>query len=340
LQFKRKKGVEEVNKKRWLALGIFIVLIVVYMTSSMGSIEKETQATSALTKYINGNNSGWATTVYKEGSGQKLALLKIEGIIMENDSSSSTLSTYNHQVFLKQIEAAFADPDIKGIILQLNSPGGGVYESDEVYHRIMQLKAQYKKPLVVYMSQQAASGAYYIAMAADKIYANRNTMTGSIGVIISTYNYSELAKKIGVKDVTFKSAANKDLLNPMRPITADEQTIMQNMVDESYNYFVDIVTKGRNLEREKVLQLADGRIYSGAQAKNLGLVDEIGYMQDAIDGTARLAKTSDPQVLLYENPGPDFWNWIMSLRAPVIDLQGLSEQMQEQSAPQILYLSH
>ncbi|HNX92480.1 MAG TPA: signal peptide peptidase SppA [Syntrophomonas sp.] len=329
------------NKKRWLALGIFIVLIVVYMTSSIGSIEEETQATSALTKYINGNNSGWATTVYQEGSGQKLALLKIEGIIMENDSNSSTLSTtYNHRVFLKQIEAAFTDPDIKGIILQLNSPGGGVYESDEVYHQIMQLKTQYKKPLVVYMSQQAASGAYYIAMAADKIYANRNTMTGSIGVIISTYNYTELAKKIGVTDVTFKSAANKDLLNPMRPITVDEQTIMQNMVDESYNYFVDIVTKGRDLEREKVLQLADGRIYSGAQAKNAGLVDELGYLEDAIDDTAKLAKTSDPQVLLYENPGPDLWNWFMSLRAPVIDLQGLSEQLQQQSAPQILYLSH
>jgi protease-4 len=309
------------------------------MTSSMGSTEKETQATSALTKYINGNNNGWTTTVYKEGSGQKLAMLKIEGIIME-DNASSTLNTYNHRVFLQQIEAAFADSDIKGIILQLNSPGGGVYESDEVYHRIMELKAQYNKPLVVYMSQQAASGAYYIAMAADKIFANRNTMTGSIGVIISTYNFSELAKKIGVQDVTIKSAENKDLLNPMRPITTEEQSIMQAMIDETYNYFVDIVSEGRNLEREKVLQLADGRIYSGTQAKNAGLVDELGYLQDAIDDTARLANTSDPQVLLYENPGPDLWSWFLSLRAPAIDLQGLSEQMQKQSAPRILYLAH
>jgi protease-4 len=330
-----------VNKKRWLALGIFIILIVVYMTSSVGNIQEEKQATSALSKYINGSGAGWTTTVYQEGNGGKLALLKIDGIIMESDSSSSGLSsTYNHQIFLKQIEAAYTDPEIKGIILQLNSPGGGVYESDEVYHRIMELKAQYKKPLVVYMSQEAASGAYYIAMAADKIYANRNTLTGSIGVIISTYNYSELAKKIGVQDVTFKSGANKDLLNPLRPITPGEQTIMQSMVDESYSYFVDIVTKGRHMNRDNVLKLADGRVYSGIQAKNLGLVDELGYMEDAIAGTAKLAKTNNPQVLLYENPGPDIWNWIMSLRAPVFDLQGLSKQLQQQSAPQILYLSH
>lgn len=328
------------DKKRWWALGIFLVLIIVYMTSSLGNLNEEKQATNALTKYISGNEANWKTTVYQQGKGSKLALLKLEGIIMENDVNTGLTSTYNHKVFLKQIEAAYADPDIKGIILQLNSPGGGVYESDEVYNRIMELKGQYKKPLVVYMSQQAASGAYYIAMAADKIYANRNTLTGSIGVIISTFNYSELAKKIGVQDVTFKSAANKDLLNPLRPLTPQEQTIMQSIVDESYNYFVDVVAQGRKMNREEVIKLADGRIYSGAQAKHLGLIDEMGYLQDAIKGTAGMAKTSDPQVLLYENPGPDFWDWIMSVRAPAFDLKELSEQLHQQSAPQILYLSH
>ena len=329
------------NKKRWWALGIFLVLIFVYMSGSFAGIEEEKQATSALTRYIGGNEGNWKTTVYQEGSGGKLALLKLEGVIMENnDSSMGLTSTYNHRYFLKQLEAAYADPSIKGIILQLNSPGGGVYESDEVYHRIMELKAQYKKPLVVYMSQQAASGAYYIAVAADRIYANRNTLTGSIGVIISTYNFSELAKKIGVQDVSFKSAANKDLLNPLRPITTEEQTILQGIVDESYNYFVEIVVEGRQMNREEVLKLADGRIYSGAQAKQLGLIDELGYLQDAIEGTAKIAKTNDPQVFLYENPGPDFLNWIMSVRAPAFDLKELSEQLQQQSAPQIMYLSH
>ncbi|HWQ73830.1 MAG TPA: signal peptide peptidase SppA [Syntrophomonas sp.] len=327
------------NKKRWWALGIFIVLVVIYAVSSVGNKE-ERQAASALTKYIGSGEGNWSTTVYREGSGGKLALLNLEGIIMENGSASGFSSTYNHRIFLRQLETAYTDPNIKGIILQINSPGGGVYESDEVYHRIMELKTRYKKPLVVYMGQQAASGAYYISMAADQIYANRNTMTGSIGVIISTYNFSELAEKIGVQDVTFKSGENKDLLNSLRPVTEQEQTIMQTMVDESYHYFVDIVAQGRRMNRDQVLQLADGRIYSGTQAKSLGLIDEVGYLQDAIDGAAKLTRTSDPQVLLYEKPGPNFWELISSMRSPVIDLRGLSQQLQQQSTPQILYLSH
>jgi protease-4 len=330
-----------VNKKRWWALGIFILLVVIYMVSSIGKIKNETQATTALSKYLNGTQSAWNTTVYKEGSGQKLALLKIEGIITESESGTTSLSSaYNHRVFLQQIEAAFADPNIKGIILQINSPGGGVYESDEVYHRIMELKAQYKKPLVVYMSQEAASGAYYISMAADKIYANHNTLTGSIGVIISTYNYSELANKIGVQDVTFKSGSNKDLLNPMRPITNNERAIMQELVNESYNSFVDVVARGRQMDRQRVLEIADGRIYSGMQAKTLGLVDELGYLENAIAGTAQLAHTSDPQVLLYENPGPNILDWIMSMRTPTFDLSGLSQQLEQQRSPQLLYISN
>ncbi len=125
-----------------------------------------------------------------------MALINLQGVISESESSSANLNTaYNHRAFLQQIEDAFSQKDIKGVIIQMNSPGGGVYESDEVYHRLMELKSQYKKPLVVYMGQQAASGAYYISMASDKIYANHNTLTGSIGVIISTYNYSQLADK-------------------------------------------------------------------------------------------------------------------------------------------------
>jgi protease IV len=329
-----------VNKKRWWALGVFILLAVIYIVSSVGKINNEIQSNS-LTKYLSGSKSGWNTTVYKQGSGQKLALLKIEGVISESESGSTSLSSdYNHRVFLQQIEAAYADPEIKGIILQINSPGGGVYESDEVYHRIMELKAKYKKPLVVYMSQEAASGAYYISMAADKIYANRNTLTGSIGVIISTYNYSELAKKVGVQDVTFKSGSNKDLLNPMRPITSGEQEIMQTLVNESYSYFVDVVAKGRQMDRQRVLELADGRIYSGIQAKTLGLVDELGYMENAIDGTARLAHTSDPEVVLYENPSPNILDRIMSMRAPTLDLLGLSQQLEQQRSPQLLYIAN
>jgi protease-4 len=147
------------------------------------------------------------------------------------------------------------------------------------------IKARYKKPVVVYMAQQAASGGYYISMAADKIYANRNTLTGSIGVVISAYNYSELAKKVGIEELVFKSGPAKDMMNPMRPATDEEKQIMQGLVDESYGFFVDAVVRGRNLQRDQVLQLADGRIYTGPQAQKLGLLDEIGNLDSAVADT-------------------------------------------------------
>lgn len=323
------------NKKRWWALGIFIILVIIYLASD-GDAKNEAQ--SDFSSYLKAAEQPWTTSIYQEGSGKKLAMLNLQGVISESDGSSIN-SAYNHQSFLQQIEDAFSQSDIKGVIIQMNSPGGGVYESDEVYHRLTQLKEKYKKPLVVYMGPQAASGAYYIAMAADKIYANYNTLTGSIGVIISTYNYSQLAEKIGIQDVTFKSAANKDILNPMRPATPQENAIMQELVNESYSRFVDIVAKGRHMDRNQVLQLADGRIYSGNQAKQLKLVDDLGYLENAIEGAADLAKTSDPQIILYENPVPGFLDWLVTMKAPALDLLGIKQQLDQQRTTELMYMN-
>ncbi|MDD3365132.1 MAG: signal peptide peptidase SppA [Syntrophomonas sp.] len=331
------------NKKRWWALAIFTVLLVVWAVSSTKVKQIESSGTSNYLAYLNRieNKQAFTTQIYREGKGKILALIKLEGEITENNANSTNVSSgYNHQAFIKQLEVAFSRNDIKGIIIQVNSPGGGVYESDEIYNKILELKAQYKKPLVVYMSQEAASGGYYVSMAADKIYANRNTLTGSIGVIIRTYNYEQLADKIGVKDVTFKSGAQKDLLNPMRPLNDQEKAIAQSLVNESYGYFVDVVAKGRNMDRNQVLQLADGRVYSGAQAKDLGLVDELGNLDQAINGTAQLANIIDPQVLLYENPGPDILSWFNSIKAPSFDLLGMKQQMNQALSPQIMYIAN
>ena len=331
------------NKKRWWALAIFAVLLVVWSGSSTKVKQIESKDTSNYLNYLNRleNKQSWTTQIYREGKGKILALVKLEGEIIDIPANSPTVSsTYNHQVFLEQLESAFSRDDIKGVIMQVNSPGGGVYESDEIYNRIMELKAQYNKPLVVYMSQQAASGGYYVSMAADKIYANRNTITGSIGVILRTYNYQELTDKIGIKDVTFKSGAQKDLLNPMRPLTEEEAAIAQGVVNESYGYFVDIVAKGRNMDRNQVIKLADGRIYTGTQAKNLGLVDEVGNLDQAINGTAELAHITDPQVLLFENPGPDLLSWFTSMRASSFDLLGLKQQVDQTQSPQLMYIAN
>lgn len=329
------------NKKRWWALAIFAVLLVVWTISSTKVKPIESAGSSSYLSYLNRieNNPAGNTQSYREGKGKTLALLKLEGEITEAPANGPT-SGYNHQLFLKQLETAFSREDIKAIIMQVNSPGGGVYESDEIYNRLMELKDKYKKPLVVYMGQEAASGGYYVSMAADKIYANRNTITGSIGVIIRTYNYEVLADKIGVKDVTFKSGAQKDLLNPMRPITDEEKVITQGLVNESYGYFVDIVAKGRKMDRSQVLQLADGRIYSGTQAQSLGLVDEVGNLDQAINGAATLVNTTDPKVLVFENPGLDFLSWFRSMHAPAFDILGMKQQVDQVLSPRLMYIAN
>lgn len=330
------------KKKRWWALAIFVLLLIIWTSNTINSNQGDI-AGPPFMSYISDKEGRQPllTQVYREGDGKTLALIKLEGVIVDNSTNSSYLNTpYNHKLLLRQLEAAFSREDIQGIILQINSPGGGVYESDEIYNRITDLKNRYKKPLVVYMGQEAASGGYYVSMAADKIYANRNTLTGSIGVILKTYNYKELADKIGVKDVTFKSGAQKDLLNPMQPINDEEQAIMQSLVDESYGYFVDVVAKGRDMDREQVLKLADGRIYTGTQAQKLELVDEVGYLEDAIAGAAELAHTSNPTVILFKNPGPDFLSWLGSMRAPAFDLLGLKQEMEQQMAPELMYIAN
>ncbi|MDD4801315.1 MAG: signal peptide peptidase SppA [Syntrophomonas sp.] len=331
------------NTKRWWALAIFLVLLVTWTISTTKIKPVDSTGTANYLAYLNRleNKQAFTTQVYREGKGDSLALIKLEGIISESPVNSATVSTsYNHQSLLQQLEAAFSRPDIKGIIMQVNSPGGGVYESDEIYNRILELKAKYNKPLVVYMGQEAASGGYYVSMAADKIYANRNTLTGSIGVIIRTYNYEQLAEKVGVKDVTFKSGEQKDLLNPMRPLNEEEKAIAQNLVNESFGYFVDIVAKGRNMDRDLVLQLADGRIYSGTQAKYLGLVDELGNLDQAINDAAKLANITDPHVLLYQNPAPDILSWLYYIKAPAFDILGIKQQMDRVLSPQIMYLAN
>ncbi|MEA4924223.1 MAG: signal peptide peptidase SppA [Syntrophomonadaceae bacterium] len=331
------------NKKRWWALAVFVVLLVVWSVSSTRVKQIENTGTSGYLSYLNGleNRQAFTTEVYRQGKGKTLALIKLEGIISDTGGSSSAISnTYNHQAFLQQIKSSFSRDDVKGVIIEVNSPGGGVYESDEIYNRLVELKNQYQKPLVVYMAQEAASGGYYVSVAADKIYANRNTITGSIGVILRTYNYEELANKIGIKDVTFKSGAQKDLLNPMRPLTEEEAAIAQGVVNESYGFFVDAVAQGRNMNRDQVLQLADGRIYTATQAKNLGLVDEVGSLEQAIDGAAQLAQTSDPQVLLYSNLRSDWLNWITSMRSSTLDLLGLQQQADRVRSPQLMYMAN
>ncbi len=207
-----------------------------------------------------------------------IARIKIEGVIQKEGE------TYNQKWLLETIEKLTKDKKNGAIILYIDSPGGSVYESDEVYLAIKKYKEETKRPVYAYFASLAASGGYYIGCAADKIIANRNTMTGSIGVIAARFvDLSEPMKKYGIKSETIHSGKNKTMGSISQPVTDEQRQIMQSLSDECYEQFTGIVAESRKLDIEKVKEIADGRVYSASQAKNLGLVDEIATFDQAVE---------------------------------------------------------
>ncbi len=203
-----------------------------------------------------------------------IAEIHIEGVIEKENA------TYNQKWLLETIEKVTDDKRNVAIILFIDSPGGGVYQSDEVYKAILNYKEETKRPVYAYFASLAASGGYYIGCSADKIIANRNTLTGSIGVIAGNFtDATKLLEKIGVKSETIHAGKNKTMGSITTPITDEQRAIMQSIADECYNQFVDIVSESRHLDRETIVKYADGRIYTAKQAKEAGLIDEIAFYE-------------------------------------------------------------
>ncbi len=216
-----------------------------------------------------------------------VARLDIVGTIMPSDSGTSYFSQatggqYNHDLYMKTINDLIDNENNTGILLYVNSPGGTVYESDELYEKLMEYKEKTKRPVYAYFASEACSGGYYISMAADKIYANRNCWTGSIGVIVSLTNYKELMDKLGVKEIDITSGRNKAMGSAAADLTDEQEKILQSLVDEAYDQFTGIVSEGRNLPIDTVKKLADGRIYSAQQALDSKLIDDIMGEEDAL----------------------------------------------------------
>ena len=210
--------------------------------------------------------------------------IDVVGTIQKEDQSIDGISSgeeYRHGFYLDYIDSMIGSEQNKGIFLYVDSPGGTVYESDELYLKLMEYKEKTGRPVYAYFASQACSGAYYISMAADKIYANRNSWTGSIGVIISLMNYEDLMKKVGVSEIDITSGKNKTIGSGAHEMTKEQKEILQSLVDESYEQFTGIVAEGRNMDIKTVRKLADGRIYSAAQARKLGLLDEVMGLEEA-----------------------------------------------------------
>lgn len=242
-----------------------------------------------------------------------VAVIHLSGPIAFSQDSSLLGGASSASLTMADLEKAEKDRSLKAVVLRIDSPGGSASASQELYDQVMHLKKSGKK-VVASFGDTAASGGYFVGAAADKIVALPSTVTGSIGVISVVPNLEELYRMIGYKERVFKSGPHKDMLSAARPLTSEEEKIMQEITDDIYEDFINAVANGRGLPKEKVRQLADGRIYTGNQAKENGLVDELGGQREAVKLAAKLAGIEgEPQVVEYRR-APGFFNLLRGVQ--------------------------
>ena len=216
----------------------------------------------------------------------RIALIRVEGVILDSQTTIGELKRFSE------------NPSIKAIVIRIDSPGGGVVPSQEIYNAVKRVRSKHNKAVIASMGSVAASGGYYIAAATDRIVANPGTLTGSIGVIMETANVEGLLQKIGVEGVVIKSGKYKDVGSPLRKMSADERGLLQGVMDDVHKQFIEAVAEGRSLELRAAQALADGRIFTGRQAKEAKLVDELGDLEDAIQLAAEVVGIEgEPKVI-------------------------------------------
>ncbi len=275
--------------KKKQMLGI-VVAGVVFIAVCVTGVLSNVLTSKVMAETQSGTGSFWETMM-SEMDKEEIELptedfvgvVNVVGTIQASSGSSSWASTgegYNHDLNMNYIDQLMENDNNKGILLYIDSPGGTVYESDELYLKLMEYKEVTGRPIYAYFASQACSGGYYIAMAADEIYANRNCWTGSIGVIVSLTNCKKLYDKLGIKEIDITSGENKAMGSAGLDLTDEQYDILQSLVDEAYEQFAGIVSEGRDMNIDTVKKLADGRIYSALQAKEHDLVDEVGLLEE------------------------------------------------------------
>jgi protease IV len=262
-----------------------------------------------------------ATVVYDEeyvsGDGpDKVIVVPIEGVIAPaDDTLGGVLPTSTPEGLTDALRQAGSDPSVVAVVLEIDSPGGGVTASDEMHQSVLDFEENTGEPVVVSMQDVTASGGYYISTAADRIVAHETTLTGSLGVIFEIPNFAEAAEKYGIKRVVIKSGKYKGMGSAFREMTPDERDILQSFVDDLYVQFVDVISEGRDIPKDRVREIADGRVYSGLQAKKLGLIDSFGGLDEASAIAGNLAGTSDTTVVRYVQQ-PSFTDTLLARLAP------------------------
>lgn len=315
----------DMSKRKWIwiAVGLGVVLCLLTPLTCVGLGLLSVSGTTTTTQ-------PWRHAV---------ALVRVEGVIVsgrEQDWLYSGGDAYSESI-IEQLHRAEDDSSVKAIVMRVDSPGGSVVASDEIYEAMQEIE----KPIVVSMADLAASGGYYISCAADKIVANPTTLTGSIGVISTVPNFEELLHKIGVEMLVIKSGPMKDELSPYREPTEQEIESWQAITDEAYEQFLGIVAEAREIPLDEARELADGRVYTGQQALALGLVDQLGNLREAVDLAAELGGIKgEPQIIEYQR-APSLMEMLLSTLnrppawASVDDLLGIDRRF----TVQYLYVS-
>ncbi|MCH8158012.1 MAG: signal peptide peptidase SppA [Nitrospinae bacterium] len=233
-----------------------------------------------------------------KGTDNRIGLVEVTGMIRGS------------QDIVRQIKGFREDKRIRGIIIRIDSPGGAVGPSQEIYDEVLKTRKSNKK-IYASMGSLAASGGYYIASAADRIFANPGTLTGSIGVIMAFSNIEGLMEKIGLRPEVIKAGKYKDTGSPVRTMSEEERSLLQEVIDDVHQQFIEAVAEGRNLPIEEVRRVADGRILTGRQAHRLNLVDQLGGLQASIDHLAREVGISGPPKIIREKKPVQFLDWIL-----------------------------
>lgn len=256
-----------------------------------------------------------------DGGTETIAMVEVTGTIMDSKEIVRQLSHYRR------------DDDIKAIILRIDSPGGAVAPSQEIYDEVLRVRADHKK-IYASMGSLAASGGYYIAAATDRIFANPGTLTGSIGVIMAFSNAEQLMKKIGLEPEVIKSGKYKDVGSPIRKMKPYERKYLQTVVDDVHQQFIEAVAKGRNMSTREARKLADGRVFTGRQALKLKLVDELGGLEDVIAQLGKDVGIQGRPKVIWEEPPKGFLDWLLDAALP----RNFNTSMVPSQFPSLQYL--
>lgn len=332
------------NTKRWIALVVAAAVLGISLVINSAFTFLQSGFGESVDELIATTESSISEVVIEDGDfDNRVAVLNVDGAIQDTGEASPLFGAagYNHSFFMEQLENIKEDSTVKAVVLTVNSPGGGVVESAEIYDKITEIQEETEKPFYVSMGAMAASGGYYIAAPADKIFVNEETLTGSIGVIMQSVNYGELAERYGVDFVTIKSGPYKDIMSPTRDMTDDERALLQEMLDDSYESFVDVIEEGRDMTEDEVRAIADGRIMNGRQAVEANLADDFGFEEDVIEQVKADFDLGNAEVFQYG--ASEGWGSLLSMKVGSffgndMETQMITKMLTEYSSPRMMYL--